>query len=163
MCKGRKSFKGKKWSKRIKSSVCPTPYLRNHTSWLWFLVHVCKMMISPVGFFIFLNFYFWGFQVVKRAKNDLQFFQCVLLYVSGAVDHIIKILIISTGVFHFFFKCNIVNIKIILFFVGPLEQFFKLSVFQVHQWIPKRNSDVCPTFFTCGWFFFFQFTAGGTL
>ena len=65
------------------------------------------MMISPVGFFIFLNFYFWGFQVVKRAKNDLQIFQCVLLYVSGAVDHIIKILIISTGVFHFFLNATL--------------------------------------------------------
>ena len=44
---------------------------------------------------------------------------------------------ISTGVFRyffFFFKCNIVNIKIILYFIGPLRQFFKeLFVFQVHQ------------------------------
>ena len=29
--------------------------------WLWFLVHMCKMMISPANFFIFQNFDFWGF------------------------------------------------------------------------------------------------------
>ena len=31
-------------------------------------------------------------------------------------------------------KCNIRNNKIILFFIGPLQQFsLELSVFQVHQ------------------------------
>ena len=29
--------------------------------WLWFLLHMCKMMISPANFFIFQNFDFWGF------------------------------------------------------------------------------------------------------
>ena len=54
-------------------------------------------------------------------------YQYALIYISGIVDHIMKILVmISTGVFLYFFKkYNIVNIKIILFFIGPLQQFFK--------------------------------------
>ena len=56
---------------------------------LWFLVNMCKMMISPANFFVFQNFDFWGFYGGKRA-----------IYISGTVDHIIKILImISTSVF----------------------------------------------------------------
>ena len=52
-------------------------------------------------------------------------FQYVLLYISGAVDYIIKILVmISTRVFFIKKICNIVNIKIILFFIDPLQQFF---------------------------------------
>ena len=29
------------------------PFLRNHTSWFSFMIHMCKMIISPVIFFIF--------------------------------------------------------------------------------------------------------------
>ena len=85
------------------------------------------MVISPENFSIFQNFDFWGFSGVKGEKMTYNYrFQYVLLYILGTVDHIIEILImISTGVFlYFFFKCNIVNIKIILFFIGPLQQFF---------------------------------------
>ena len=46
--------------------------------WLWFLVHICKMMISPANFFISQNFDFWGFQGGggggKKANNDLKLF-----------------------------------------------------------------------------------------
>ena len=28
--------------------------------WLWFLVHMCKMMTSPDGFFIFSKYWFFG-------------------------------------------------------------------------------------------------------
>ena len=36
---------------------------------------------------------------------------------------------ISPSVFlYFFLKCNIVNVKIILFFVGPLQQFFLINI-----------------------------------
>ena len=48
-----------KWQKFCLShSVSQEPYI-----WLWFLVHMCKMMISPAIFFIFQNFYYcyWGF------------------------------------------------------------------------------------------------------
>ena len=29
--------------------------------WLWFLVHMCEMIIYPANFFIFQNFDVWGF------------------------------------------------------------------------------------------------------
>ena len=40
--------------------------------WLWFSVHMSKMMISPVFFFIFWKFWFLGVSRSKRAKNDLK-------------------------------------------------------------------------------------------
>ena len=40
--------------------------------WLWFLVHMCKMIISLADFFIFQNFGFLGFLRRWRAKNDLK-------------------------------------------------------------------------------------------
>ena len=53
--------KDKKWPNYKKfclsHSVSQEPYI----IWLWFLVHMCKMMISPANFFIFQNFDFWGF------------------------------------------------------------------------------------------------------
>ena len=36
--------------------------------WLWFLVHMCKMMISPANFCIFQNFDFWSFGGIKGQK-----------------------------------------------------------------------------------------------
>ena len=37
-------------------SLSQEPYI----TWLWFLVHMCKMMISPANFFIIQNFdFFW--------------------------------------------------------------------------------------------------------
>ena len=52
------------------------PYL----VWLWFLLHMCKMMISPG---IFFSFHFFTILSVK--------IQSVTLYISRTVDHIIKI------------------------------------------------------------------------
>ena len=40
--------------------ICHTPYLRNSGIWSWVLVHLCKMMISPDVFLIFLKFSFFG-------------------------------------------------------------------------------------------------------
>ena len=39
------------------TSLSQEPYL----IWLWFLVHMCKMMISPAIFFIFSKFWFYHF------------------------------------------------------------------------------------------------------
>ena len=66
---------------------------------------MCKMIISPANVFIFQNFDFRGFYEGKGQKMTLNHqFQFVLLYISGMVDHVIEILImISTGVFHYFF------------------------------------------------------------
>ena len=61
----------------------------------------------PSKFFHFLKSCFLEFSGGKRAKMTSNYqFQYVLLYISGTVDLIIKILIvISTGVFlYIFFK-----------------------------------------------------------
>ena len=53
-------------------------------------------------------------------------------------------IMISPGIFPYYSKkYNIVNIKILTFFIGPLQQsfFFKKVVFQVHQQMPNRNSS----------------------
>ena len=40
-------------------------------------------------------------------------------------------------------KYNIVNIKILTFFIGPLQLVFSINfVFQVNQWMSSRNSKV---------------------
>ena len=120
--------RAKKWPKITKSSVCFTLYLRNLHHMIVILVHMCKMIISPANFFIFQNFDFSGvFRGVKGQKMTYNYqFQYVMFYISGTVEHIKILIMTSTGVFHHFLKkrCNILNIKIILFFVGPLQQFF---------------------------------------
>ena len=58
---------GPKWQKILSVSL----YLTNPTSYywvLWFLIHMCKMMISPAVFFIIKNFDFWSFRGVKGQK-----------------------------------------------------------------------------------------------
>ena len=67
----------------------------------------------------------------KRAKNGPRWHKIlsVSLYISGTIHHIIiKILImISTVIFlYFFFKCNIVNIKII--FYWPTSTIFLIII-----------------------------------
>ena len=93
-----------------KNSVCLTPYLRNRTSYdcdFWYTI----LDISPANFFIFQKYDILGFLGGggKKAKNDglkLPISVC-FAYISGTVDHIIVILIlISTGVFLYFFKRN---------------------------------------------------------
>ena len=83
-------------------------------TWSWFMLHVCKMVMSPSIFFIFQSFDFSEGQVMTQNCQ----FQSVTFHISGTVNHIIKILgtqvylMIPPGVSHHFFKkCNIVNIK----------------------------------------------------
>ena len=62
--------------------------------WLWFLVHLCKMMISPAIFFIFSKFWFFGLLrgKVKGQKMTHKLpISVVTLYISRTVDHITKI------------------------------------------------------------------------
>ena len=40
--------------------------------WLWFLVHMCKMIICRNFFIFFQNFDFLGFYGSERVKNDLK-------------------------------------------------------------------------------------------
>ena len=57
-----RGLKGQKMAQNDKKfclshSISQEPYI----IWLWFLVHMCKMMISPANFFIFQNFDFGVF------------------------------------------------------------------------------------------------------
>ena len=95
----------------------------------------------------------------KMMENCL--FQYVMLCISGTVDHIIEILLtISAGVFCCFFlqKYNIVNIKIILFFIGPLQQFFYNYLFLkfINKWKKKIWGCAPPSSHVCDFFTFFQ-------
>ena len=65
-------------------------------------------------------------------------FQSVLLYISKAVDHIEILIMISPG-FFFFFKSNIVNIRI-FFFIVPLQQFFYTYLF--FKFINKCQKEI---------------------
>ena len=80
-----------KWKVKINLS-CAT-LQEQYSIWSWFLVHLCKMMITPGIFSIFQNFDFlccwWG----KSAKNGpkWQKILSVVLHISGTIYHIIVI------------------------------------------------------------------------
>ena len=60
---------------------------------------------------------------------------------------------ISPGAFLYFLKnCKIVNIKIILFFIGPLEQFFKYFFSSSSVNAIKRFCDVPHLLHMCVFF-----------
>ena len=122
---------------------CLNLYLRNCTSCdcgFWYTcVNVCEMMM-PEAISSFQNsvfFLFWflgGGAGVKDQKMTHNYqFQYVALYISRTVVHINLIFgthvwnnDISRCCFSLFFnkEYNIVNIKILAFFIGPLQQFF---------------------------------------
>ena len=91
-----------------------------HIIWSWFLVHLCKMMIFPCIFFIFSKFWFFVLLGGKRAKNNvkLPISVCFALYLRNCRSYHNFDNDISRcfSLFFFFFKCNIVNIKIIFNF-----------------------------------------------
>ena len=74
----------------LSHSLSQEPYL----IWLWFLVHMRKMMISPEVFFTFSKFWFFRFlgRGVKGKKMIQNYhFQSVTLYILRTIDHIITI------------------------------------------------------------------------
>ena len=70
-CYRGEGVKGKKWPKMTKKIL--TLYIRNCTSWLWFLVHICKMMISSAIFFSFFqNSDFLGFsKFINKCQKEI--------------------------------------------------------------------------------------------
>ena len=107
--------------------------------WLSFEVHRCNMMISPGICYIFSKFWiFWflgGWLTGQKMIHNYQF-QSVTLSNSRTVDHIMKI--VGTQVwnndisrcfslFFFFFKYNIVTIKILTFFIGPPQHLLLIN------------------------------------
>ena len=85
-----REVEGQKMVQNDKKLWLSCRYLKNHTLWLWFMVHVCKMIISPGIFLIFQNFDFAGFLRLvggQRMTQNHQI-QSVTLCISGTVDHI---------------------------------------------------------------------------
>ena len=64
-------LKGKKWPWMTKLCLSHSISQEAYIIWSWFLVHLCKVMISPASFLIFLKFWFLGGVLgVKRVKNE---------------------------------------------------------------------------------------------
>ena len=88
-------------------SVSQEPYI----IWLSFMLHLCKMIMSPGSFFIFSKFWFLGLLGRgKRAKNGpkWQKIKSVALHIWGTIHHMTVIyvfkMIISSGVFFIYSK-----------------------------------------------------------
>ena len=60
-----RGVKGQKLAQNGKEQFHPlrTISQEQYSIWSWFLVHLCKMMIYPCAFFIFLKFWFFGLLV----------------------------------------------------------------------------------------------------
>ena len=92
-----------------------------YSLWSWFLVHLCKMMISlgVFFFFIYINFHFSDCYWVKRAKKWTKMTKkfCRLYFKShktyiiwlSFMVHLCKMMISPGAFFHFF--------KILIFWV----------------------------------------------
>ena len=81
-----------------------------YSLWSWFLVQLCKMMISPVFFFKFSYFHFSGSDGGKRAIKSPKWEVTILLHAisqeqyslwSWVLVHLCKMMI-SPGVFFIF-------------------------------------------------------------
>ena len=96
--------------------------------WLTFIVHMCKMVISPPFFKFFLNFDFMGCWGVKGQDKKLS----VALHISGAIIilsfmvHMCKMITSPGAFFHFF--------KILIFWVmrgSKWKKWSKMTKFSV--------------------------------
>ena len=118
-CTGCKRAKnGPEWQK----IVFFAPYLRNHTSYLWFsfMVKMCTMIISPGVFFNFKILIIWfvrGLKGQKMAQNNKKFclshliFQEAYIMWSSIMVHMMYERIISLDIASiFFFKILIFRI-----------------------------------------------------
>ena len=89
--------------------------------WLWFLVHMCKMMISPAIFVISQNFDFCSFlRGIKGQKISV----CFALYLRSCRSYHQDFDSDIYRCFYLFFKkrCNMVNVKIILLEPRPCPE-----------------------------------------
>ena len=102
-------------------------------------VHMCKM-ISLKLFSFFENFNFLVFRELKGQKMIQNYqFQTVKLSISGTVDHIM----IQPVVYYFFKKmqhCKYFFFFFFRFFIGSLQQFFKLIF--VFKFISKGQKEI---------------------
>ena len=88
---GKRAKNDTKWQKCLSHSISQEAYI----IWSGFLVHMCKIMTSPVGFFIFSKFWFLGLLRGKRGENGSKWKKSmfVSLRISGTVHHMILIFV----------------------------------------------------------------------
>ena len=73
---GKRGKNGPKWEKTLSLFISQEPYIR-----LSFMVHLCKMIITPGVFLSFFqNFDFWGVKGQKMVQNDKKL--CLLCSIS---------------------------------------------------------------------------------
>ena len=132
-----------------KNYVCFTLYLRNRTS------YDCGFWYTFVKWWYLQNITKITNVILSRSISQE-------LYIISSRFLVRRCKIISPGVFLSFFSFFLFkkkqHCKCWNYFGFLLVHFnsffiFLIFVFQVHQWMPKRNSNVYPTFFTCVWFF----------
>ena len=91
--------------------------------WSSFMVHICKMIISP-GFFFFnfsklIFWVVWRVEMQKTVQNDKKILS-VMLYISGTIHNMIAIYGTHDNISRLFF------------------QFFKILIFWVVDFLGKR-------------------------
>ena len=108
--------------------LCPLPsiFQEPYIMGLLFMVHVCKMIISPSTFFSFLKFWFSGPLRGWRSKRaryspKSENIMYVTLHISGAIHHMILHLLYTSV------KWWGLQLWLLLVFF----HFFKILVFQV--------------------------------
>ena len=85
--KGQKTAQNEKYKLHVSRIISQEQY----SIWSWFLVYLCKIMISPGSlsiFFFFLSFYFLGCYGGKRAKNSPKWKRTITFvtcHISGTV------------------------------------------------------------------------------
>ena len=88
--KGQKIAQNEKEQLHLSHAISQEQY----SIWSWFLVHLCKMMISPGAFFHFFKILiFWVVRRVKGQKNSPKWQKTLsfALYISGTIHHMILI------------------------------------------------------------------------
>ena len=88
---------GVKWQKMAqkKKKICPACFISQepYILWLSFMLHLCKMIISPGSYFISSKFWFFGLLGSKRAKNSPKWQEIlsIALHISGTMHHMTAI------------------------------------------------------------------------
>ena len=143
--------------------------------WSSFMVHMCKRKYLQAFFYFFLFFIFGKISVgeeIKWQKMTLSCqFQPVTLYLRNCRSYHcnfwyagVRKWYLHVFFFSFFFfkkKYNVVNIKIILFFIGKLQQLFNKYLF--FKFISKCQKEIfrcAPSSSHASNFLFIYATAG---
>ena len=81
---GSGGVKGKKMVQNEKFCLSCSISQKSHIIWFWFMVLMCKMIISPVVFFIFSKFWFFGLLGGSKGKKSLKITKklCSLHFIS---------------------------------------------------------------------------------